>query len=149
MAVITPSRWNAGTGTAGWDYGPLPAYFLEDAQGKEGQSVDCRAAHAAEQWRGASAYVSAMFAKASLPARSNWYLTAAAGFAAACAACTASAVAFGLGTALSLPAAAFGYAAYVSFMQWVARNRNRSRWLYFADRVRRALAYEGDPGPRK
>ncbi len=32
---------------------------------------------------------------------------------------------------------------------WVRRNRNRSRFMWVQERLRSAMAYEGDPGPYK
>ena len=43
-------------------------------------------------------------------------------------------------------AAAMGLAAYVCLTRWVARQHNQSGVLRFAERIRRAIAYEGDRG---
>jgi len=35
------------------------------------------------------------------------------------------------------------------FSPWIHRNRNRSKYYWFAERIRSCLAYDGDPGPWK
>jgi hypothetical protein len=46
-----------------------------------------------------------------------------------------------------LTGALIAFSGYTVFWRWVAANKHRSNLLWFLERIRCCIAYEGDPGP--
>ena len=117
----------------------------ERAQGEEGRTVGHTLMHAPTEWRGASAYVETLLDGDSRPPTGQTRIFVAA---LALVLTGAAFLVAGFGTQMGgicFPlGAAFGLAAYVLLARWVAANARKSRLLRFAERVRRALAYEGE-----
>lgn len=119
------------------------------AQGDIGQILENGVLHAAAQWQGESQYVANILEQPSPSGSSSHAMPVAAGFLAAGSVgfvVTGWAVGFG---AVMFPLAGIaGLAAYALAARWLAGRFHGSRILWFVERIRRALAYEGDPGPR-
>jgi hypothetical protein len=114
------------------------------AQGPEGQILGKDLALAAEGWRGPSEYVATLFAGRNDSSGPMWTLVAAGLLAVVCGGVVFADVALNMSGA-SLPlAGAAGLASYGFLVRWVARQHNPSGALKIAERIRRAIAYEGN-----
>lgn len=117
------------------------------AQGQEGKSIRNAIPLQAAKWTGPSRYVRTLFQTNRVGYRDN-HLLAIAGMMAVCCiglgafGATLSSVSFL--TPLSLVPGLFAYSLTA---RWLARQPNPSGLLKFAERVRRAFAYEADIRP--
>lgn len=101
-----------------------------------------------EEWRARSATVDSLVKPNSGILTSGWLLWAAGGFVAACVALVALGIMEGVG-GVSYPfALMFGIASVMLAGRWVELNAGHSNLLWWLERIRRSIAYEGDPGPR-
>ena len=145
MAAIAPSPHRTTSSATSWGLLLSPPEY---AQGDEGRLLGAGATRAAERWRGASEYVAALLTGRNESAWAKRVLPAAGLFATACAGLTLGGLFTDLGPVFFPLAAITGLAAYTVLTRWVANQKNPSGLLRFAERVRRAVAYEGDPGSR-
>jgi hypothetical protein len=143
MSTITSPRPVAKRTEATW--GAI-FYRAGGAVGTEGRLVDAGTVEAVELWRGQSAYVASLL-RTTVADRTRWLLVAAEVLAVGSGSFTIGGVALDLGDVLYPLAATAGVAAYAFAARWVARQPHRSWLLWTAERVRRVIAYEGDPGP--
>ena len=108
--------------------------------------MDVGTYESAELWRGQSEYVAALL-QVGRADRTRWLIRTGEILFATCGALTVSGIVSDFGDVLYPLAGATGLAAYAFLCKWVARQRPpRSRFVRLAERVRRIMAYEGDPG---
>lgn len=141
MATLASIPASPMSEESGWGALVTPPGY---AQGDDGRLVRSGLESAAKSWKGPSAYVSALFSSRPRAARSNQALLAAFLFAS---------LSIGLASLLwnstfrepLLPLfAATGLAAYAFLIRWLSRQKSPTGILAFAERIRRAVAYEGD-----
>jgi hypothetical protein len=120
-----------------------------DAQGIEGRYLGDGASRAAERWRGGSAYVADLLNRGDRATASTRTLAVAGSLAAGSIGLALGGSFLGLGQVLFPAALVAGLAAYAYLARWLARRGDQHGVLGFAERVRRCLAYEGDPKARQ
>lgn len=120
----------------------------EYAQGVEGRLLDDNVATVAVRWRGPSEYVATLLTGRNESSWTNRLLAAAGVSGIGCAGLALSGLILDLGQVFFPLAGVTGLAAYIFLTRWVARQNHQSGLLRFVERVRRSIAYEGDPGSR-
>lgn len=145
MATIAQVPSQETLATTSWE---IPSSPPEYAQGDEGRLVDYGAARAAVRWRGPSEYVATLLTGRNESSRTARMLPVAGLLAVGCAGLALGGIASDWGGVLFPLAAIAGLGFYTFLTRWVAKQRSRSGVLRFAERIRRAIAYEGDCQPR-
>lgn len=141
MATLAPSPQRTTSAATSWGVVFAPPEY---AQGDEGRLLDDGAIRAAARWRGPSEYVATLLTGRNESSRTARMLPAAGLLAVSCAVLAFCGFVSDLGAVFFPLAGGAGLAAYTFFAHWVARQESQSRLLIFAERIRRAIAYEGD-----
>jgi hypothetical protein len=139
-AIASISRYSTNA-EAGWGGLFTPPGY---AQGDEGRLLGDGVARVAATWVGPSEYVATLLSGRNTSSQTKRMLITAGLLTAACVGFILGGSILEVGKILFPLAAATGLLAYAFFTRWLARQNNRSGVLRFAERIRRAIAYEGD-----